>query len=272
MTFGIVCSRLDEASSNMAECLIKNYSFEALSASGEIEVYENDLAKLFLTDSELTRAEFIDSLGLDAAFILSKHASKANVASLTTHSLGNWNNTAQFGGKPKELSFAAPIAMLESLKQLGKIEFDAQKTYEATHHGPLLKTPSLFFEISGSELIIKSMEIAIKAANAAYGAMVNCMNSEVEYNKVVIGIGSTHYPANFSSLALAKGYAFSHIMPKYAMENEDGSYNFDMLGQALERTTNAPDSAVIDWKSLNAAARDAAIKELEKIGLDYERI
>ena len=203
---------------------------------------------------------------------LSEHRSEAGISMFSAHSLGNWGEQAKFGGRGKQLSYAAPVAMLAALTNLSKITEPIGKRYEATHHGPLLTTPSLFVEIGGNEEAIRNKEYAKLAAEAAYDAVQSVIDDNVKYKKVVIGIGSNHYPEKFSALAIDEAYAFSHIMPKYAMINDDGSNNLDVLDQTLKRSTHEPEAAVIEWKSLNSATREETIKKLDEIGLDYEKI
>lgn len=268
---GIVYSKQDPAGANMAEYLIRNHDFNQIEGS-EYVTYENKYAKIYEIAVSPVQADFVDLFKCDLVFFLSQHKSEASIGSFTTHSLGNWGKEAMVGGKPKQLSHAAPAAMFAALVNLNKIDAEVEKTYEATHHGPLLATPSLFVELGGNEEAIRDKDRAAKVAEAAYNAVLDAKNGEAACNKIVIGIGSTHYPEKFSRLALEKGYAFSHIMPKYAILNEDGTNNLDMLEQTLERSTHKPEAAVIDWKSLNAVTKEETIGKLEEIGLDYEKI
>jgi D-aminoacyl-tRNA deacylase len=268
---GIIYSKLDEAGTNMAEHLARKNEFEEIEGSPPLK-YGRDNLSICEIGVFPFEADFVDSLGFDLVMFLSKHESEAGISLFSTHSLGNWTNEARVGGKPKQLSYAAPIAMLAALSNLSLIEEDVEKVYEATHHGPLLKTPSFFVEIGGNEEMKRNKENAQRVADAAYAALTSTDKEEVEYQKIVIGIGSNHYPKKFSALALEKSYAFSHIMPKYAMKNNDGTSNLNMLEQVLERSIPAPESAVIEWKSLNSLAKEETIKKLDEIGLDYEKI
>lgn len=268
---GIVYSRLDPAGSNMAGRILKNWDFKQTDGRRYLK-YEGNGIRVYEVDVPAYAAEFADSFICDALVFLSRHKSEAEVDAFTTHSLGNWRPSADFGGKPKLLSFAAPTLMLSVLRNISKIEEPIEKTYEATHHGPLLNTPSLFVEIGGSEKMVGNKPMAEKLADAALASVANAMNNAVEYEKVAIGIGSNHYPEKFSRLALDKGYAFSHILPKYAILNDDGSNNLDVLAQALERSSEKPEIAVVDWKSLNSVMKEQTIKKLNEIGLDNEKI
>jgi D-aminoacyl-tRNA deacylase len=268
---GICYAKSDDAGKNMASHIVGKYDFDGFEGHPPI-ICDNGEAQVCELDSPLLEAEFLDSFKFDLILFLSMHRSEAGVGMFSTHSLGNWGGQAKFGGRGRQLSYAAPISMLAALSNLMKISEPIGKRYEATHHGPLLTTPSLFVEIGGNEEAIRNKEYAKLAAEAAYEAILSAKQNDVKYSKVVIGIGSNHYPEKFSSLAVDKGYAFSHILPKYAILNEDGSNNLDVLEQTLERSTHAPESAVIEWKSLNSATREETIKKLDEIGLDYEKI
>ena len=264
----IIYSTLDIASTNMAHAMIQRHGFSKDGDAwrhGNIEIRE--------INSPLVHAEFLDDLKTDILVMLSKHSSAAGIAAFTTHSTGNWGNEAKLGGTPKHLSKAAPLHMLAVLRSLSKISAEGmQAVYEATHHGPLLKTPSLFVELGGNKETVENTSLAEKEADAVMQALEAAESGAAEYSKVVIGIGGTHYPSKFSMLAIQKGYAFSHIMPKYAIFNPDGSNNLDMLDQAATLSTNAPEAAIIEWKSINAATRNIIIAKLEKIGMQYEKI
>ncbi len=262
---------MDGTSSSIAGRLVGDHDFKEVELEGR-KAYESGRIRVYETDASLVNAEFIDGLGVDVACFLSRHESAAGVSAFTTHSLGNWGPAAKLGGKPKELSHAAPVAMLSALKAMAERASGARCVYEATHHGPLVRTPSMFIEIGVGAGAVCSVESAAKVADATYDVMASYASGDSEYSKVAVGIGNGHYPEGFSRLAIDRGYAFSHIMPKYATENDDGTYNFDTLEQCLDRTTHRPEVAVIDWKGLNSATRAEAIKKLNEIGLDYEKL
>lgn len=269
---GIFYSTADEASLNIATHLVHTHEFKAARSAMKRKSYEKGHVRIYEIEGSLLNAEFVDSLDVDIAFFLSKHESAAGVTSFTTHSLGNWGPEAKLGGKPKELSRAAPVAMLYTLRSLIKHTSGSRCVYEATHHGPLTKIPSIFVEVGGDSEAISSKENAGWTADATYDAILRYLEDASNYRKVAVGIGGGHYPEAFSRLAIDKDYAFSHIMPKYAIGDPDGTYNFDMLGQCLDRTTHRPEVAVIDWKGLGSMARAEAIKRLNDIGLDYEKL
>lgn len=266
---GIVYSLRDSTSVRMARRMAIANGLEE-TTEGSVK-YKGDRIAMYELAEPALDTKTPDSFGCGAIVFLSKHASQAGVASFTTHSLGNWGSEAKFGGQPRELSTASPLLMLQVLRNFAGKEAYAEKTYEATHHGPLLKTPCLFAELGGNESIMNNEEALGEVADAVFAAVTQFLDGEPEYAKAVLGIGGTHYSGKFTRLALGKGYAFSHIMPKHSVMNSDGTDNLGMLPQALERSQVRPEVAVLDWKSLNATAKAETIKKLNEVGLDYER-
>ncbi|MDE1761892.1 MAG: hypothetical protein KGH59_03445 [Candidatus Micrarchaeota archaeon] len=266
---GIIYSADDPASANAAGQLKETHDFSESRISGRT-CWKNGDIVLWEADSRLIDAKSVDTMGFEVAYFLSKHKSANGVGAFTTHPLGNWTAEAAIGGTPRELSIAAPAEMLCVLAAIARIDaVGIERTYEATHHGPLLRTPSLFVELGGNDAAISNVRLAHKLADAVFSAL--SVKQDLQ-DKVVIGIGGTHYPAKFTKLALEKGYAFAHMMPKHAILNDDGSDNLGMLSQAVERSKAPPEAAVIDWKSINAETRNKVLKELSAIGIDYERV
>lgn len=268
---GMVYSKQDPVGSNMIEHLLAANEFEKVEGQQYLK-YRSDEMSIYEVDVPSYRADFADDFGCDTIVFLNRHSSEAGISAFTTHSAGNWRDSADLGGKPRQLSVAAPDFMLAALNEINKIGENASKSYEATHHGPLLKTPSLFVELGGSESMKASKEAAAKVADATLAAVSNALDNELEIKKTAIGIGSNHYPSKFTDLALTEGYAFSHIMPKYAIFNEDGSSNLDVVEQTLDHSSIKPEIAVLDWKSLNSAMKEETIKKLNEIGLDNEKV
>ena len=136
-------------------------------------------------------------------------------------------------------------------------------TYEATHHGPLLETPSFFVEVGGSEAITR---LALR--HPGERPFADYFSAEHEnVGKVAIAIGGTHYPEKFTRLALEGRYAFCHIMPRHSCTYAD------MLRMGIERSAPRAECAVIDWKGISgpgAGGRHRA--NLAELGIDYVRV
>ena len=264
----IACSSQDAASSSAAQALI---SMADLQQTGPGR-YARSKIELQLTDSLLPKADGLDDAGADLIIFMSRHSSSSGISAFTVHPTGNWGKEARLGGMPQTLSVAAPSPMLRILKLFKKSPIKIESTYEATHHGPTLKTPSLFAEFGGNEATINDKRIAGELGRIVYESVQEIAEGRTEPATVTIGIGGTHYPKKFTDLAQNKDYAFSHIMPKHAILNDDGTDNIGMLGQAVEKSSEKVEKAVIDWKSLNSEVRSRIIKRLSDIGIDYERV
>jgi D-aminoacyl-tRNA deacylase len=139
---------------------------------------------------------------------------------------------------------------------------DVPVTYEATHHGPLLKIPSLYAEIGGTDAIRNSKEFASLLARSVFESL----NDDVSYDKVAVGLGGLHYSDRFARLTISGKYIFSHIMPRHHIQN------ISMISQAIERSVPRAEIGLIDWKSLRAEERANVTGKLEELGLDYEKI
>ncbi len=263
----LACSTLDPASENAARYLISEFGMEDCGNGS----YRLGNISLELLSTSLTFADSLDGRACELIIFISRHSSAAGIPSLTVHAEGNWGDYAELGGRPRTLSVAAPSAMLCALREFNAIETKMEKTYEATHHGPALRTPSMFIEIGGNERVVHDKSLASELGRVALSVAESAAEGSINSSAVALGIGGTHYPRKFTSMALSKGYAFSHIMPKHALSNPDGTANLDMAVQAAERSGAMPSIAVIDWKSMNSQKRASFIKALAGIGIDYEK-
>lgn len=264
----VACSSRDIASSNAASALISRAGLSERGAGR----YGNGKIELRITDSILPMAQGLDDLGAELIIFMSRHSSVSGIAAFTVHPTGNWGKEARMGGAPQTLSTAAPYAMAGILRLFASSPINIEATYEATHHGPALKTPSLFAEFGGNEATISDKKIADELSRIVYEHVQGAADSKSESKLVALGIGGTHYPRKFTSLALSKGYAFSHMMPKHAILNADGTDNVDMISQAVEKSSEKVEKAIIDWKSMSSEFRSRIIKKLGDIGVDYERV
>lgn len=259
---GVLYSKEDIASLNIAEFLIRKHGFrkeEGRYVKGNVAVCE--------VTGRLVEATSADPLGFELIYFVSRHRSAAGVASFTTHATGNWGAEAELGGLPRRLSVAAPLAMMMVLKNMNKIEEEIEKTYEATHHGPLLETPSLFVELGGNDKVIGDVGLADLLGDAIYKSISEFQDGRCK--KVVVGIGGGHYPERFSRLAIEDDYAFAHIMPRYAI---NGPNSCEMLEEALSRSNLPVDGFVIEKKGLNTQQRKMVMDKIERLGIGYEMV
>ncbi len=260
----VVYSDDNLTSKNIGEAVVSSFDFEELDdvhgyrhfRSGGIDVLE--------IKGNILDCSFLDKIiSTDFIVFVCSHSSSSGIASLTTHHEGNWSDDAKLGGRPKELSVAAPgaaLAVMESLKRNN--DSGLPVIYEATHHGPLLKTPSFFVEVGGTKDTLEGKKYSGLVARS----VVDALSENETDSDCVLGIGGMHYAEKFTRIAFERGCAFSHIMPKYHVAE------IGMLQQAVERSSPMPEKAMIEWKSIKASDREKIIVELNRIGIDYERV
>ncbi len=257
----IVYTTADRTSLLAASAFGSGRKAELLREGDGFRVLAFDQVRVVEVTGRLIAADFLDQVaGGETILFMSKHSSREGILSFTVHPLGNWSEDHRDGGKPRELGCAAPVEMLAGLAALAKNRDGVRATYEATHHGPLLKAPALFMEVGGPQEIPEALA-------GRLGELVSeCFGIEPEYDKVALGIGGGHYPQKFTKLALEGKYAFSHMMPKHHCGE------VEMLAQAVERSAKRPELAVIEWKSVGSERRSNIIRKLGELGLEHVRV
>ena len=263
----VVYSDENTTSRNIGRAILAAEDFEELEKISGYRHFRGDMLDVLEIDRGLLTCDFLDGIIKTGVIVFAcSHFSSRGIASLTVHPEGNWSSEAKLGGKPRELSTASPDYMLSMIESLNKNNSTRLPViYEATHHGPLLKTPSLFVEVGGNKEALESEEYGAVVAKSVIDMLSN-NSPKSGMKECVLGIGGMHYAEKFTKLALDMGYAFSHIMAKYYVPE------IGMLEQAVERSSIKPAKAVIEWKSIKASDREKIIKELNRIGIDYERV
>lgn len=259
----LVYSDAEEISRNLGERVAGLLELKDAGKIGSMKHLKGSEVEAVVLDKLPIYEESLDAkVKTDLFIFLSRHRSSKGVASFTVHPLGNWAPNADAGGKPRMLSVAAPWEMRNMLSEMKNANnTDVAVTYEATHHGPLLETPSFFVEVGGSETISSTHYDVLAKAVSNY-----ITNGQENLGKVALAIGGTHYPEKFTKLALEGKYAFTHIMPRHSCTYAD------MLQQGIERSAPKAECAVIDWKGIAAPERAVAIKKLEELGIEYVRV
>jgi len=256
----ILTSTKDAASMLTRSILIENFGFKESDRllDGNPVFLKNDILLVTL-DVPLIHAEGVDEK-LDVSLIVavSRHVSERGIKALLTHPVGNWGSDASQGGRAFKVSRTSCAALTASLMTLYEASLSGWSVgLEVTHHGPYSMRPLIFVEFGGSENELSNPDAAEAVAAAAMAAI-----ERPKLLEPAVGFGGGHYAPLFTRLALSGEYSFGHMIPKYAFP-----INKDMLAQAFEMTVEKPEVAVIDWKGLSAADRQAlqsALETLEK--------
>jgi D-aminoacyl-tRNA deacylase len=222
----IISSEADTASINLRDRLLEKAEWKV---DGEFEGHKiwyllKDYGSFCLRGTQLItidklhiHAEGIDNkwfrktgIKIENIVFLSRHKAASGRASLTVHPIGNWGN-ADYGGLSGKVSGTSPAWMTGLLLKIYENRLPGYDVcFEATHHGPLLETPTMFLEIGSSE---NQWELKEPAE-----ALVNSL-LELEPAKGinVVGVGGGHYTPRFTEAALSHQVCVGHIVANYGV-------------------------------------------------------
>ena len=262
-----VASQEDEASLNQKRALLALAPWRDAPAFEGTACYARDDAVLVSIREHHLYRDHLDR-DLAAAFhgpvhlviYLSKHRSESRTPSLTVHPVGN-PGTAELGGRPGSLVPAAPPWMTAALRRLRREAsgLPYQVTFEATHHGPYLESPTFYIEQGSTE-----REWADKEAAAAIArTLLGVQPAEAD---VAVGFGGGHYAPRHTDVALRRDVVFGHLLPSHALEGlPDG-----VLREAIARTPGAR-LAYLHRKSLGKAEARELEERVARLGLRVVR-
>jgi D-aminoacyl-tRNA deacylase len=244
----IIASKEDPASISMGNFLLRNYKFKPKEEEKDEFVAGHFLLK-FIEQRHLfyegMDEDARESGNSDGIIILSKHSSAADIKSITVHPTGNFGD-AQLGGSPGMLSKTDPVAMTEALRNIRKnYKGNAfSVTFEATHHGPLIRTPHYFVEIGTTKDQWEDQE-ALKAV------CDSILQRQGNKFRNYVGVGGGHYMPKITTYALECNVNIGHMIPKYQSE----VVNSDIIRQAVSMT---PECAgfIMDRKGIKANVRE----------------
>jgi len=251
----IVASKLDRAGINITT---------QLSQFGEY--------KFYLADKEIIYTENLDIGKInehDFIIFASKHKSEKKERTISIHAPGNWRN-AEFGGESRKVCKTSALFQKYLFE---KISENAEKyhlknysiTLEPTHHGPLIEKPCIFVEIGSTENEWRDPKAAFVVARAI-SETIKEFNAN-PYREIAIGIGGPHYCPNFNKIQLKSNVALSHVIPSYAFPLTE-----EMVKEAVDKTEEEIDFALLDWKGLgNAEQRQQILNVLDKLYVRYEK-
>jgi D-aminoacyl-tRNA deacylase len=270
----ILCSAADAASQNIKNHLLQNAHWEQIETTPDnwkelVSIYDNPKIRILEIEGHHIYEDRIDekmrSSGFDTDMIIvaSKHKSSDGRSVLTAHFTGN-PDTADFGGRPKELSVAAPHMLRCILKNMKKRSegIDYEVNMESTHHGPTeLKTPMVYAEIGSSEIQWNDQEAGNIASKAILGAIRDFISPKDDggYIPVAVGFGGGHYASRQTELILDAEVTFGHNFPDYQLAFVDR----EMMVQAFDKSR--ADFAYFDRKSMNAKERERLFSLIDEL-------
>lgn len=262
----ILCSSADPASRNIKEKLLsirewKNVEEIPRSWEGLAGILETDTHRIIEIGQHHIYQDRIDETmeqhGYDTDLIIvaSRHKSSDGRAVLTAHFTGNVKS-ADFGGRPYELSVPAPSmisSILRNMQHLAK-GTGFEINMESTHHGPTdIATPMIYVEIgSGPEQWVDPAAGEIIAKTILEAEPVNL--------PVAIGFGGGHYASRQTKLLLEEDITFGHNFPDHQL----GDIDIELIRQAFDKS--GAKFAYLDRKSMPARERDRIQGLLQELG------
>ncbi len=255
--FLIVASKEDKAGINITTQLSKFGEFSFYLVEKDILHRENmDLSKL---------------QDFDFIIFASKHSSAKKEKTLSIHSPGNFGEkTPEMGGDSYNVCLSSALFNKQLFENLNEsaIEHDLDKKYnltlECTHHGPFIQKPCVFIEIGATQTEWEDRRASFVVAKAIKRTIENF--KENPYNEVAIGIGGPHYCPAFNKIQLYSNVAISHVIPNYVCPITE-----QMILEALQKTEEDVDFALIDWKGLKGEERKKVIEILDKNHVYYKK-
>ncbi len=151
-----------------------------------------------------------ENVKINNIIFLSRHKAASGKPSLTVHPIGNWGK-AEYGGEEGKITPASPKIMTSLLREIKENQLEGfDVCFEATHHGPLLNTPTIFLEIGSTE---NEWEDELPAQSLIKSLL------EVKYidGKNVVGVGGGHYTPRFTEAALTHSVNFGHMIANYGV-------------------------------------------------------
>jgi D-aminoacyl-tRNA deacylase len=264
----IVTSKEDIASMNIRDKLLRGWSWKE---TGEFEgapLLEHQgflmaaIPEIHLERDHIDRqVKEASGKEFDAVVFASRHRAESKIPTLTVHPIGNFAK-ADFGGLDGKLVRASPHLMTSSLRALrekaGDLGFGV--SFETTHHGPYLETPSFFIEIGSDESFWTHEKAAERIADAI-------MTTEAKSGKVVMGVGGGHYAPRFTDLAMDSDVSIAHMAANYAL---DSLMDETIMREMIEKS-GSPKLVYFHRKSMPKPKYRALEEKFAALGIESVR-
>ncbi|MEK9908777.1 MAG: D-aminoacyl-tRNA deacylase [Candidatus Thalassarchaeaceae archaeon] len=300
----LLASKADNASVNLHEAVISlgGWGTPEILPHGLLVRHSTQPVHLLLIEKLHIYANRIDIIHeketaetVDEVLVLSRHAAKSGLPSLTVHAIGVPGETPHgekgFAGGIKGIAvppsprFSAIYSALREESSRSELADEFEVSLETTHHGPVLTKPTLYLEIGSTE-----SEWIRKDASMLWAAVISRVlglsdaSPEGEWfgeGDVMIGLGGGHYAPRHSDIAIRSGLPFGHLLANYALIFDEENKEFPTgpwrhsLFEAIEKTRIAfPGGTIfahLDRKSFKAWQRNAIITELSSLDVEVRR-
>ena len=209
---------------------------------GMVTIHEVCEVQILLIDDLHILADGIDKehevstgFSVDEVLVLSKHASASEVPALTLHAIGVPGETphgesARSGGikgqaVPPSTRFGDMFRTMRKIAIEASLDKEYDITLEATHHGPLLDSPTLYLEIGSDEerwADSRAARVWAQTISICLGMSEDTQQREWPGDgDVMIGLGGGHYAPRHKAIISETEVWVGHILANYAIVFED---------------------------------------------------
>ncbi|KAL7114816.1 hypothetical protein ACP275_04G145300 [Erythranthe tilingii] len=242
----IVATSVDPASIGPAAALLSMPGWHPGPPLQEMSSFVNKEVRLLKHDKRIVLEDHLDKRWEEATgelvnelIFLSRHVAVSNRPALTIHPIGiphlREGDVPPAGGKP---GWAAPpnprigpwLRLLKNIAQSHNLTPEFEITLEATHHGPITQSPTMFVEIGSTEEYWKRQDAAQAIALLVWeglglggGTAIGDWSRNNGKNKVLLGIGGGHYVPRHMDVVLKDGVWVGHLISGYSLPMEDQS-------------------------------------------------
>lgn len=266
----VLVSRADPASLTIRDALLEMAPWKRVGDFQGMPVHQRDdflmveTPRLHLDCDLLDRTLIAAGWNFGTILVASKHKAESGKPALTVHPIGN-PQAAAYGGLPGRLVPTDPVVMGRVLRRLHAEAGDLkhQVTYEATHHGPYLETPTAFVEIGTDQASWSDRGLGRRVARAILAAQEESAFDEAP---VLLSLGGSHYAPRVTDLARKGRANFGHILPGYAF---DGGLPPEVVVEAVRQTPGCR-GYYFDARGVNAPP-DEALQVFSALELGWWR-
>nr|GME09228.1 D-aminoacyl-tRNA deacylase-like isoform X1 [Ipomoea batatas] len=267
----VVATTIDPASIGPASALLAMPGWHPGPSIQDMSSFMNKEVRLLKHDKSIVREDDLDKRWEDATgeevdevIFLSRHTAASNRPALTVHPIGvphlREGEKPLAGGKP---GWAAPpnprigpwLRLLKTIADSHNLTPEFEVTLEATHHGPVTSSPTMFVEIGSTEEYWKRQDAAQAIALLVWqglglggGAAVGNWSRNNSQNKVLLGIGGGHYAPRHMDIILKRDVWVGHLLSGYSLPMDDP-------GQS--KAQNSPESVGGTWRQAIRVAFEA---------------
>ncbi|KAJ6340116.1 hypothetical protein OIU77_007962 [Salix suchowensis] len=244
MVILLVATTSDPASIGPASALLAMPGWHTGPSLQDAVSFVNKEVRLIKLDNFLVKEDYLDKRWeeatgelVDEIIFLSKHVASSNRPALTVHPIGTpqirEGEVLFAGGKPGWAALPNPrigpwLRLLRTIAESHKLTPEFEVTLEATHHGPLTNSPTMFVEIGSTEEYWRRQDAAQAIALLVWrGLGLGGGITEGDWgrnggsNKILFGIGGGHYAPRHMDIVIKDGVWVGHLLSGYSLLMED---------------------------------------------------